>query len=196
MTWYAETRPLRTRQIAVDVAVAAWTLLWWRIGLVVHSTVSRLATPGQELEDAGGGLTRGLNDAADRAEDVPLVGEGLRAPLDLAAGAGEAVARAGVAQQDAVGTLALLLALLLAGLPVLWALQRWLPGRLGWARDARAARALHDDVELWALRAALSQPLPALARLGPDPVGAWRRGEPGAAQALADLERRAYGLRG
>lgn len=195
MTWYAETGPLRTRQLVLDALVALWVLVCLRLGLAVHSTVSRLAAPGRELEDAGGGLTRGLTDAAGRAQDVPLVGDGLRAPLDAAAAAGGAVARAGAAQQEAVGALALLLALLLAGIPAAWALQRWLPGRLRWAREARAARTLRGDVELWALRAALTQPLPALARLGADPVGAWRRGEPGAAEVLAALERRSYGLR-
>lgn len=195
MTWYAETGPLRTRQLVLDALVVLWVAVWIRTGLAVHSTVSRLAAPGRELEQAGSGLTRGLTGAAERADDVPVVGGGLRAPLDLAAGAGDAVARAGVAQQDAVGGLALLLALLLAGVPVAWALQRWLPGRLRWAREATAARALSGDVELWALRAALSQPLPRLARLGPDPVSAWRRGEPGAAEALARLQRETYGLR-
>lgn len=194
MTWYAATGPMRTRQIALDLLVLVWVALWWRIGLGVHSTVSQLAAPGRELEEAGAGLASGLTAAAERADGVPLVGGGLRSPLDLAAGAGDAVARAGVAQQDATSTLALVLALLLAGLPIAWALQRWLPGRLRWARAASAAHTLRDDVELWALRAALTQPLPALARLGPDPVGRWRRGEPGAAEQLAALERRTYGL--
>lgn len=196
MTWYAETGPLRTRQLLLDLAVTLWVLLWLRLGVTVHDTVGRLAAPGRELEQAGVGLASGLTGAADRADGVPLVGDGLRAPLDLAAGAGEALARAGAGQQDAVGTLALLLALLLAGVPIAWAVQRWLPARLRWARDAKAAGALRDDVELWALRAALNRPLPELARLGPDPVGRWRRSEPGAAEALAALERRACGLRG
>ena len=112
-----------------------------------------------------------------------------------ASGIGEAVARAGVAQQDAVGTLALVLALVLAGLPIAWGVQRWLPVRLAWARTAAAAAVLRDDVELFALRAAVHRPLAELAALGPDPVGRWRRGEPGAAEALAALERRAAGLR-
>ena len=195
MRWYAETGPLRTRQLLTDAAVAAWVLLWLRIGVAVHDAVQRLGAPGRELEQAGRGLAGGLSGAADRTDDVPLLGDELRAPLDAAAGAGEALARAGVAQQDAVGTLALVLALVLAGLPVAWALQRWWPGRLLWARTASAAVELRGDVELFALRAAVHRPLAELATLGPDPVGRWRRGEPGAAEALAALERRAAGLR-
>ena len=196
MPWYAETPALRSRQLLLDVLVVLWVLVWVRIGAAVHRAVSRLAAPGRELEKAGDGLSGGLSGAAERADDVPLVGGGLSAPLDAAARAGRALERAGAAQQDAVQVLALVLALLLAGVPIAWAVQRWLPGRLAFARDHRAAAALRDDVELWALRAALNRPLHELARLGPDPVGRWRRGEPGAAEALARLERRAQGLRG
>ncbi len=196
MHWYAETPALRSRQVLHDVAVALWVLLWLRIGFAVHDAVGRLAGPGRELEAAGDRLSGGLADAAEGADGVPLVGDGLRGPLDAAAGAGRSLAAAGSAQQDAVGTLALVLALLLAGLPVVLVLARWLPSRLRFAGEHGAALALRDDVELWALRAALSRPLPELARLGPDPVGRWRRGEPGAAEALAALERRAHGLRG
>ena len=195
MLWYAETPALRSRQLLRDLLVVVWVLVWVRIGAAVHGAVSRLAAPGRELERAGDGLTDGLSGAAERADDVPLVGGGLSAPLDAAAGAGEALAAAGTAQQEAVQVLALVLALVLAGVPIAWALQRWLPGRLAFARDHAAAVRLRDDVELWALRAALHRPLHELAALGPDPVGRWRRGEPGAAEALARLERRAQGLR-
>ena len=194
MRWYAETETLRRRQLLTDALVLLWVVLWIRIGVAVHRAVSRLAAPGRELEEAGTGFADSLGGAADSTDDLPLVGGDLRGRLDAAAGAGGALARAGVAQQEAVGVLALLLALLLAGIPIAWALQRWLPGRLAWARTAGAAVALRGDVELFAMRAAVHRPLHELAALGPDPVGRWQRGEPGAAQALADLELRAAGL--
>ena len=195
MSWYAETPALRSRQLLRDAAVALWVLVWLRVGLAVHGAVERLAAPGRSLEQAGRELSGGLSSAADRAGDVPLVGDELSSPLDAASGAGESLARAGAAQQDAVGLLALVLALVVAGLPVLVVLLWWLPSRVAFARQHRAAVALRGDEELWALRAALHRPLPELAELGPDPVGRWRRGEPGAAAALAALERRAAGLR-
>ena len=46
MTWYAATGPLRTRQIALDLAVALRTLVWFRVGAAVHDAVQRLAAPG------------------------------------------------------------------------------------------------------------------------------------------------------
>lgn len=196
MSWYAETPALRRRQLLRDGLVLLWVLVWVRVGAAVHEAVSQLAAPGRALEDAGRDLADGLGGAADRADDVPLLGDDLADPLGGAAGAGESLAQAGQVQQDAVGLVALVLALVVAGLPVLVVLLRWLPARLAFARGHRAALALRGDSELWALRAAMHRPLPELARLGPDPVGRWRRGEPGAAEALAVLERQAAGLRG
>jgi hypothetical protein len=196
MSWYAETPALRSRQLLLDGAVAVWVLVWLRVGVAVHDAVDQLAAPGRALERAGRDLSDGLGGAADRAGDVPLLGDELSDPLSSASGAGDALARAGALQQDAVGLLAVVLALVVAGLPVLVVLLRWLPARLAFAREHRAAVALRADVELWALRAALHRPLTELAGLGPDAVGRWRRGEPGAADALAALERRSVGLRG
>ena len=195
MSWYAETPALRTRQLLRDAAVLVWVVVWVRVGAAVHEAVDRLAAPGRALERAGRDLADGLGGAADSADDVPLVGDELSSPLDSASGAGESLARAGEVQQDAVGLLGLVLALVVAGLPVLLVVLWWLPSRLAFARAHAAARTLRADDELWALRAALHRPLPELARLGTDPVGRWRRGEPGAAEALAALEQRAAGLR-
>ncbi len=183
MRWYAETPALRTRQVVGDVLTLLWCLVWVRVGVAVHHAVARLAAPGRQLQDAGGGLRDGLQRAADRTGDVPLVGDGLRGPLDSAADAGDALVRAGQAQETAVGRAALLLGLVVAALPVLWALSRRVPARLTWAREAGAAVRLRGDVELLALRAATGRPLSELATLGPQPVGRWRRGEPGAAEA-------------
>jgi len=195
MSWYAETSALRSRQLLLDAAVLVWVVVWVRVGAAVHGAAERLAAPGRALEQAGRDLSDGLGGAADRAGDVPLLGDELSGPLDSASGAGDSLVRAGEVQQGAVGLLALVLTLVVAALPVLLVLLWWLPSRVAFARSHRAAQALGDDTELWALRAALHRPLPELARLGPDAVGRWRRGEPGAAEALAALEQRAAGLR-
>ena len=195
MTWYASTPALRSRQVTADVTVGLWVLLWLWLGRRVHGAVSKLGAPGRELEEAGTGLQGGLSGAAERAGRLPAIGDGLRSPLDAAADAGRSLAAAGQAQQDAVGTLALLLAVVVAGLPILLVVGRWLPGRLQWQREATAAGALRGDVDLLALRAATSAPLSELARLGPDPVTRWRRGDEDAGRALAALELRRLGLR-
>ncbi|MDQ6650632.1 MAG: hypothetical protein M3Z02_11060, partial [Actinomycetota bacterium] len=77
-------------------------------------------------------------------------------------------------------------------------LLRRLPDRLRWAREAGAAARLRAgslNLELFAVRALAQRPLVELARLGPDPAGAYRRNEPVVVEALAGLELMALGLR-
>ncbi len=194
VTWYAQTPALRTRQQLTDLAVAVWTLVWLRVGVALHEAVQRLGAPGRGLQDAGDELQGGLSGAAERAGDLPLVGGGLRSPLDAAAGAGRALSRVGVAQEQAVDRLAVLLAVLVVALPVAWAVNRWLPGRLAWSRDAAAATfaarrrgapraAGRDDAA--AARAGPARPRPGRS-LAPRRAGCGRgAGRPAAARARA-----------
>ena len=50
------------------------------------------------------------------------------------------------------------------------------------------------DLDLFALRALARQPMHLLARISPDPAGAWRRSDPGVVRELALLELRTVGL--
>lgn len=195
MKWYAETSGRRARQVALDIGVALWCWLWIRIAVSIKTVVLRLQEPGRILEDAGNSLAGGLTDAASKIAGTPLIGNRLRDPLAAAANAGHAVATAGTTTETVVARLALVLALVIALLPIAYALSRWLPYRFRFAREASAAVRLRDDVDLLALRAATSLPLSRLARLGPDPVARWRRGEPLAAQQLAELALAELGIR-
>ena len=97
---------------------------------------------------------------------MPIVGDELAAPFEALADASGSVRGAGQAAQDAVGTLAFVLAVVLVVLPVGWLLLRWLPWRLRYAREAGAARRLlagTPDLEILAARAMATAPLPRLA---------------------------------
>src|SRR5829696_8914981 len=142
MQLYAQTPALRVRQIAADVGMLTWAVLWVGVARVVHGAVLVLAGPGRAVEDLGSSVAGNMSSAAQAAEDVPLVGDELSAPFDALADAGGSVSGAGQAAQDAVGTLATVLAVVLVVLPVGWLLLRWLPWRLGWVRAAGAARRL------------------------------------------------------
>ncbi len=197
MKLYADSPGRRGRQLLTDALVLAWIAGWIKLGSVVHELVSQLGRPGEAVASAGRSLERSLQDAADRAGDVPLIGDRLRDPLEAAGGAGQRLQDAGLAGQAAVSRLALILALVVALIPILIVLSRWLPYRLAWIRSASAARRLTvsgDDLDLFALRALTHQPLWRLARLGPDPAGAYLRREPGARDALAALELDELGL--
>src|SRR3954451_13156469 len=195
---YAQHPALRARQVAADLGMVTWIVAWLLIARAVHAAVLLLAEPGRAMENLGNSVADTMHSAADAAEGVPLVGDGLSRPFGALADAGGSVTGAGQAAQDAVGTLATVLAVVLVVLPVGWLLLRWLPWRLRYAREAGAARTLlrgTPDLELLAARALATAPLPRLAGL-PEGTGAgWRDGDPGAVRALAAIELGRLGLR-
>jgi hypothetical protein len=195
---YARSPVLRGRQVLADAGLLLWLVLWVVLARVVHGAVLVLAEPGRAVEDLAGSVAGSMGTAADAAQDVPLVGEELAAPFEALSGAGGEVSGAGQAAQDAVGTLATVLAVVLVVLPVGWLLLRWLPWRLGWLRDAAAAERVlggtTPDLELLAARALATAPLPALAALPEGTGAAWRAGDATAVRTLAGLELRRLGL--
>jgi hypothetical protein len=164
----------------------------------LHDLVQKLAVPGRKLEGAGSGLADNLADAGGKVGRVPVVGDELTAPFERAATAARSVAEAGHDQQELVGDLSLALALLTLAILLVPVLLGWLPLRLRWIRRAGAASALRSAPagrDLLALRALANQPLRRLVRIHPQVTDAWRRGDPAAVAALAELELRGLGLR-
>jgi uncharacterized protein YoxC len=196
MPLYAQHPVLRTRQLAADLGMLAWVVLWVLVARTVHRAVLVLAEPGKAVEDLGSSVAGNMNSAAEVAGDVPVVGDDLAAPFDALADASGSVTGAGQAAQDAVGTLATVLAVVLVVLPVGWLLLRWLPSRLRYAREAgAAARFRLQDLEMLAARALATAPLTRLAALPAGTGAAWRAGDPEAVRALAALELQRLGLR-
>lgn len=202
MRLYADRPDRRARQVAADLGLLLWTVVWVLVARVVHRAVLVLAEPGRALADLGDSISRTMDSAAGAAEDVPLVGDELADPFSSLGDAGGSVAGAGQGAQDAVQTLATVLAVVLVVLPVGWMLLRWAPWRLRWAREAAAADRLMADrrleppeLELLAARALATAPLPVLARLPAGTGAGWRAGDPAAVRALAGLELARLGLR-
>lgn len=195
MKLYAETPGLRTRQLLSDVAVALWVLLWARIGFFVDGLVRRLAGPAQALQDSGASLARRLDDVGGEVGDLPGIGDSLQSAFGDAADAGRGLVRAAAAQQRAIGTLALVVALFVAGSAIAYVLARYLPRRIEWVREATAAGHLRveaEDLYVFALRAMAKRPFHELRRATPDPAGAFQAGD---YEPLAALELEALGLR-
>ena len=194
MKIYAERPGLRARQVLSDVMVVVWVVVWVRIGMRVHDLVEALATPGRRMEEAGADFSGAVSRLGGQADDLPFIGDRLGAAFGTVAEGGRSLERAGVAQQDAVHTLALWLGVLLAALPIAWLLVRYVPGRLRWVREATAAarlRASGADLRLFALRALTSVPLHELRRVSDDPAGDY---EAGRFHDLAALELASVGL--
>jgi hypothetical protein len=198
MQLYAQHPVVRSRQLTADLGMLAWTVIWALVARTVYRAVLVLAEPGQAVEDLGESVSGNMSSAAEAAGDVPVVGDELASPFEALADASDSVSGAGVAAQDAVGTLAFVLAVVLVVLPVGWLALRWLPWRIGYAREASAAARLTTgtpDLELLAARALATAPLPRLAALPAGTGAAWRAGDPEAVRSLAALELRRLGLR-
>jgi hypothetical protein len=195
---YAQHPVLRSRQVAADLGILVWLIGWALVARAVHSAVLALAAPGRAVEDLGTSVAGDMRSAAEAAQGVPIVGDDLSVPFDALADAGGSVTGAGQAAQDAVGTLAAVLAVVLVVLPVAWLLMRWLPWRLEYVREAGAARRMlagTPDLHLLAARALATAPLPRLAALPAGTGAAWQAGDAAAVRALAGIELARLGLR-
>ena len=198
MKLYADTSVRRSMQIAGDLALVVWIWVWVVIAQKVHGATLELATPGHRIDASAGDLASRLHDAGRTVSDIPLVGEGASKPFDGAGDAANGLAQAGQQQVAAVESLAQWLALAVALIPILVLLWFYLPQRIAFVRRATAGQRFLDsgaDLDLFALRAMAHQPLHVLARIDPDPAGAWRRGVPEVIDQLAGLELRSAGLR-
>lgn len=198
MRWYADAPARRSRQVTADLLVLGWVVAWVLVGRWVFGLVMTLAAPADPLRSAGTGLESRMTEVAGRVIEIPLVGDQLDAPFTGAAGVGTDLVSAGDRLESGVRTVAWLVSLLSAGTPILLVLLVWAALRVAWVRRARAlGREVGDpqSQQLLALRALVHQDPGRLQELHPDPVGAWRSGDPEAVRALADLELARVGLR-
>ena len=94
-------------------------------------------------------------------------------------------------QVESIERLALIIGWLVFAIPVAVVVAFWLPRRIRFYRQARAAQHFIDssaDLDLFALRAMASQPMHVLAAVSDDPVAAWRTGDRAVINELAELE--------
>jgi len=198
MQLYSATPAVRARQVAADLVALAAIVLFIVLGTAVGAAIGALGEVGRQLTDAGAGFQGTLTDAATTIGDVPLIGDAASAPLESAGAAGGTLAEAGRETERIVGLVALLAGLAIAGLPSLFVLRSRVRRHAVAARRAGAARRLlelPEADELLALRALASAPAARLAAVAERPVDAWRRRDPGALRALADLELAEAGVR-
>lgn len=185
-------------QLLSDAVVIAWTTVWVFVGLAVHSAVATIAKFGYQVESGANGVAGNLDSAGERVDGLPLIGDSLASPLTGAGNAAREIADAGQQLGITAGWLAWLLALAVAAPPILALMMPWLFFRLRFFRRKWTAVTLASTwagEQLLALRALANRPLPKLAAISTDPVGAWRAQDPVAIRGLAALELRASGIR-
>ncbi len=198
MKLYADAPVHRSLQILRDVLFVGWVVGWVWIGGGVHDQTLALGSPGRTLESSATSLADGLSEAGALLEGVPVVGGGVAAPFDKASGAAESLAQSGREEVQAVERLAWWLGLSIALIPILVVAAFYVPGRVRFSREATAGAQFIDateDLDLFALRALVRQPMHVLARISDDPAGAWRARDAAIVRALAELELRDVGLR-
>ncbi|GAA5162772.1 hypothetical protein [Ornithinimicrobium tianjinense] len=198
MRWYADAPARRTRQVVADLLVLAWVVLWVLVGRWVFALVMTLAAPAEPLRDAGTSLRDRMDEVAAHVTEIPLVGDQLDAPFSGMSGVGADLVTAGDRLESSVRTVAWVVSLLSAGTPVLMVLLVWGLARVSWARRAaRLGQGTGDPetVELLALRALVRQDPRRLQKTFPDPLAAFRSGDPESLRCLADLELAEVGLR-
>lgn len=198
MSFYAR-RPWRLLgQVTADLFMIGWIVLWWFAGRATERTVNAIATPARSTGEAARSLSDQVRSAADQAGRVPGLGGDLRRPFDEAAGSLQGVIAAADQQVISIERTGWLLGWLVFLIPVLVLLIIWLPARIRFFLRARAAQRFLDaqaDLDLFALRAMVAQPMHVIAKISDDPVAAWRRGDREVINALAEVELRRSGLR-
>ncbi len=192
------TRPGRlVAQLFSDFAVVVWTALWLLVGLAVHDAISTIAEAGRQVESGAHGIAGNLASAGHGAQHIPVVGDAVGKPLASASQAALDIAGAGHDLDTTASWLAVLLAMAVVALPILLAVMPWFFLRLRFFRrkwTATALAATTEGVQLLALRALTSRPPRKLTAVSADPVGGWRRDDPGTIRALAALELRSAGI--
>lgn len=192
-------RPARMiTQLLSDLFVVVWAVAWGVVAVLVRQAVAVLATPARETARTATRLAANFNDAAVESAKVPGVGDQLRRPFDAAAATLASVISAADHQVESIERLALLIGWLVFAIPVAVVVAFWLPRRIRFYRQARAAQHFIDssaDLDLFALRAMASQPMHVLAAVSDDPVAAWRTGDRAVINQLAELELERSGLR-
>ena len=197
MKLYADVPARFTAQLVGDVLFVCWVLAWVWIGNVVHDGTMDLAGPGHQIIASATGLSDSMRGAGDALGDLPVIGDGASAPFDQASEASASLADAGRTEVRAVERLAFWLDSSIALIPILVVGVLYLPRRARFVRDTVAAQRFVDgpaDLEVFALRAIVSQPLHVLARVSDDPMTALRERDRTVIARLADLELRANGL--
>lgn len=194
---YATTPGRLLGQLISDIVIAVWVLIWLFVGMAVHSAVATIAQVGRQVETGANGIADNLESASDQTQDVPLLGNALRGPLNAAGEAALDIANAGHSLDTTASWLAWVLALAVASPPILAVAMPWVFLRVRFVRrkwTALTLAATPAGQQLLALRALANRPLAKLVSVDADPVGAWRNQDVAAISGLAALELRSAGV--
>jgi hypothetical protein len=175
----------RLGYIVADLIILFWIAAWVYVGNTVYNAVMTLSiiangviTTGQKVNDA-------VNEVQQSLNNVPLAGGGLHDALTPLHRIPTWLIAQGHDELQAIQQLAWLLAVIVAGLPLLVALLIFIPWRIHKTRGFRNLdRLLHSPgassvtttMQVLAARALYTLPYDRLLHYSADPIGEWREG--------------------
>jgi hypothetical protein len=199
---WSEVPRARVREIAADIVTVVWLGFWGRIGWRIYQDVSGYARAGQTVRSGGTALEAAGQRVGEALGKVPVVGKELGEAVNRAfAGAAGPLVVSGGQMESLIMTVAILLGILIATIPIAIWLSAYFPWR---AERLRALRAAHQVIRmspvapepeiqrLLASRAIHRLSYQDLLAYTPDPFGDWSLGR---FDRLAQAELELAGLR-
>ncbi|HKC74101.1 MAG TPA: hypothetical protein VKF37_07850 [Chloroflexota bacterium] len=185
MMLYPDLARSRLGYVVADLAAVLWVATWLYAGDLVYHGVMTLSTIANGVITVGQQVNDAVSHVQQAVGRLPLVGPALGDDLNPLHGVPHAVITTGRQELQAIHHLALLLGVVVAGVPLLAVALIYLPLRQRKARGFRSlarivrqpgANAVSATMQVLAARALYTLPYDRLLRYSRDPIGEWREG--------------------
>jgi hypothetical protein len=182
---WSELRLAQSREVAADLATAAWVILWAWIAWHVYTTVASFAAAARLVRDGGVNLRSAADDISANTSGLPIVGEQLSAAVKSSiTAAANPFVDFGSELETLILILAVVISLLVLAVPLVPWLNRYVPWRVGRLHRLRAAHQVVRSSrvgpevaeKLLAARAIYRLDYQTLLEYSPDPFGDFTSG--------------------
>jgi hypothetical protein len=182
---YPDLARSRLGYVVADLAAVLWVAAWLYAGDLVYHGVMTLSAIADGVIAVGQRVNDAVSQVQHAVGSLPLVGPALGNDLNPLHGVPRAVITTGHHELQAIHHLALLLGVVVAGVPLLAVALIYLPLRRRKARGFRSlarmvrqpgANAVAATMQVLAARALYTLPYDRLLRYSRDPIGEWREG--------------------
>ncbi|MDR1711459.1 MAG: hypothetical protein LBR58_06360 [Propionibacteriaceae bacterium] len=197
MRLYAKPGSLLAKQLLSDFGVVVWAIGWLLLANLVRGYIEQLAEPALRTAESAREISRSLGDAGEDVSNLPLVGGALQGTFDTLSGTLSEITTSSELLAEQIHTLALVIAVVVFALPVVYYLVKWVPWRLHFMAESRHAVKLlrmPSALDFYALRALAQAPLAELEAVGGDPVKDWREGNYETIRKLAKVGLARHGI--
>ncbi len=175
----------RLGYLLADGMALLWIAVWYHIGSTIYYAVMTLSVIANGVIATGNNVNGALSQLQRDVAGLPLVGSPLRDAIAPLHGIPKALIAQGYDELQAIQHLALLLAVIVAGVPILAAVLNYIPWRVRKTRGFRSlnrllhrpgANAVSTTMQVLAGRAIYTLPYDRLLAYSPDPIAEWREG--------------------